>query len=522
MIQQNLSTRLLVAGLLLGWAANFLFYGKAIGLSLPLFVLSGLLILAILGRSKAIRPVWANLWLLLPLTFFAVMAAIRSNPFLAFFNVATTAGLLALTGHFYTGGRVGSLGLAGYPVVLARASLNSLVQAAPLLPAAIDTTSLRRQGQFHFFPVLRGSLLALPVLGVFTLLLASADLVFAAYIRSFFHLEFLSDILHLSWRATLILAVGWLAAGGLAYSLLREKRVETAWEGLGRFAQPLNYLGFVEAATVLALIDLLFLAFVAIQFAYLFGGLTNITVEGFSYAHYARRGFFELVAVSCLTFCLVLGLHGLAGRDSLRRQRIFNSLSTLLVALVLVMLVSAFRRLHLYEAAFGFTELRLYVHVFMVWLGLLFAWFLLTLWLRPERFAIGAFTAALGFLATLNLLNPDAFIARQNVARFILNQQAILQGDAFFDPASPYTRDASRQLDTHYLSTLSYDAVPVLVPALHQLPAEERAALCYALEQQMRSLTDPRYQPWPAFHLGRQRAHHALHFTRWQAQCTNT
>ena len=53
------------------------------------------------------------------------------------------------------------------------------------------------------------------------------------------------------------------------------------------------------------------------------------------------------------------------------------------------MLVSAFKRLLLYEMAYGFTEMRIYPHVFMIWLGLLLGWFLVTLWFKPGRFAIG-------------------------------------------------------------------------------------------------------------------------------------
>jgi hypothetical protein len=47
----------------------------------------------------------------------------------------------------------------------------------------------------------------------------------------------------------------------------------------------------------------------------------------------------------------------------------------------------------------------------------------------------------MGFLTTLNLVNPDAFIVRQNVARYW----------------------AAGDLDADYLESLSADAVPALV-----------------------------------------------------------
>src|SRR6185369_16696657 len=69
-------------------------------------------------------------------------------------------------------------------------------------------------------------------------------------------------------------------------------------------------IGIIESLIVLGSVDLLFAAFVLIQFAYFFGGQRNISLEGLTYSDYARRGFFELVAVSVLTLALVLLLEG--------------------------------------------------------------------------------------------------------------------------------------------------------------------------------------------------------------------
>ena len=95
---------------------------------------------------------------------------------------------------------------------------------------------------------------------------------------------------------------------------------------------------------------------------------------------------------------MILALNAITRREA-RQGLAFNISSTILVALTCVMLVSAFKRLLLYEDFYGFTEMRLYPHVFMVWLGLLLAWFVVTLWLRPDRFAIGLLIAAFGFVA---------------------------------------------------------------------------------------------------------------------------
>jgi hypothetical protein len=160
-----------------------------------------------------------------------------------------------------------------------------------------------------------------------------------------------------------------------------------------------------------------------------------------------------------------------------------------MVGLVLILLASAFQRLLLYEAAYGYTQLRLYSHVFMVWLGATFIWSLLTLWLRPNRFAVGAFLATLSFLITLNVVNPDAFIAGQNLTRY----------------------QTTGKLDTPYLTTLSDDAIPILVQVVNQVSNNDQQILSNHLHNRLgRMQENTNWQRWPSFHLARWRAYNIL------------
>jgi hypothetical protein len=177
------------------------------------------------------------------------------------------------------------------------------------------------------------------------------------------------------------------------------------------------------------------------------------------------------------------------------------------------MLASAFQRMRLYEAAYGYTELRLYVIVFIIWLAVLLIWFALTLWRWPDRFAIGMFVVAAGYLATLNLLNPDAFIVRQNLARY----------------------RASGDLDAAYLVRLSADAVPGLYRTLAEVQgdgqpvfslscdpywADENEEECMTtlsgilfedlLDRYSDMQEDAGWRRWQSFHLSRQRAYQLM------------
>ncbi len=483
-------SRLLLVALLLGWCVDQLFYGKLLGVSVPLFVLMLLAALYLLGRLEDVRPVKRNLWLMLPLAFFSSMVFVRAGGFITLLNVLAVLALLALLEYFYAAGRIERLGLIGYWLALLLTMGNAMLRAGPVVGQGVKLGAVRRRGLPRLMPMLRGLVIALPVLIVFTCLLASADMIFANYLAAILRLDFLVNLQDFFWQAIIVMSSAWLVAGGLAYALSRRTEGnEEPWESaLARLPRTFS-LGFVESATVMVLVDVLFLLFGLVQFAYLFGGKANIRVEGFTYAEYARRGFFELLAVALLTLGLILGLHRLAWRETRRQSVMFNLLGTVMVALVMVLLASAFFRMTLYEDAYGYTQLRLYAHVFEIWLAAAFIWLLATLWVWPNRFAIGAFVALLGFLATLNLINPDAFITQQNLARY----------------------QATGKLDAQYLTEFSDDAVPALAQGLGQLSGDEQGIVRDYLQHRLESMEhDAGWREWPSFNLARWQAYDAL------------
>jgi hypothetical protein len=292
----------------------------------------------------------------------------------------------------------------------------------------------------------------------------------------------LDDTAELMARFILAALTAWVCMGGLAYGL-RGKATPTP---TARPAVIGTQLGFTETATVLVSVNALFAAFVAIQLRYFFGGQSNINVAGFTYSDYARRGFFELVIVAVITLGLGMVLQNITRRETRIAVVGFKVLCVVLAALTGVILVSAYQRLQLYEDAYGFTRLRVFSHVLMVWIGVLLAVFALTVLLsRPRLFVFGLLLALLGFAATLNMLNPDAFIARHNVLRY--------QGTG--------------KLDVIYLVTLSDDALPQLLPLLDGPDTEISETVGRALHYRLNELDSWKADAgWPGWHLARARA----------------
>jgi hypothetical protein len=226
------------------------------------------------------------------------------------------------------------------------------------------------------------------------------------------------------------------------------------------FAPGRPMLGITEVATALAALDLLFLLFVIVQFRYLFGGDALVQVTpGLTYAEYARRGFFELVFAVVLVVPVLLAADWLLERRIRRDDAVFRSLAGVQIGLVLAITASAFQRLRLYHASYGLTESRFYAMVLLMWIGAMLFWLAATV-LRGRRdlFAFGTLASGLATVGLLFVISPDAVIARANVARMA-------------------SADAPVRFDVAYATSLSADAVPVLLDALPALPHDVQCPL---------------------------------------------
>ena len=159
-----------------------------------------------------------------------------------------------------------------------------------------------------------------------------------------------------------------------------------------------------------------------------------------NYATYAHEGFFQLVIAGFIILGVLLAVPNRAVLASPAARRWFNIVSTVLVVTTLPLLASAARRMVLYEHVYGFTTLRVWSQACTALLALLVLWRAVTLWTRPERFAVGLVASCVICLVGMNVVNPDALIARENLA-------LVSEG---------------RPLDVDYLNTLSTDAAPVI------------------------------------------------------------
>ena len=429
---------LAVLALIAGVAFNYLFYGREIGISYPLFAIVFYCLFWVASRRQILFRMDFGWFLFIPILLLSAAFAIHSNPVLLALNFLLIPPLVL----FQTTLLVYRYEWSSLRLVirfLARL-LRQIFGNAPKV--FLEVISLARiadriepEKRKTLKDIFIGLIISVPLLVIVIALLAEADTVFQNLIVNVLKpLEFISSI-PFAERVGVIAIITVILFGYLAVVL------KVKVEGVSAPTER-NTVGLdtTIVTTVLAMVNAVYILFCGIQFTYLFGGEEVIrSVPDYTYAEYARRGFSELIVVTIINLSvLLIGLHFTKNDGKL--ARLVRVLRCLLVLCTVIILYSAHLRLKLYEEAYGYTYARIFAHTFIAFLFILFLLTLYKLWRRElpllKAFAIAALLA----YTTLNYVNVDAIIARKNIDR--------------------YSRTGKIDLD--YLQELSYDAIPEL------------------------------------------------------------
>ncbi|WNF23963.1 DUF4173 domain-containing protein [Mesobacillus jeotgali] len=281
--------------------------------------------------------------------------------------------------------------------------------------------------------VLIGVGISLPLLFVIVNLLVSADQQFGnllgAFPRWLLGLKIEEQVLR-----TIAVAIYTLAIFGLL-QVLRTKQQVPAED-----PKPTGRISWdsVISLTVLTLLNIVYLLFVAVQFQYFF---SETLKAGFTYAEFARRGFFELLFVTMLNLLIISTIVSYVDKTSKFLTLAIRSLLSLLVTFSGVMLYSAFLRLLMYEEAYGFTFARVLAHSFMVFLLVILCYSFMRIWM--ERLSLVRFyiISAIIFYTIINTIQLDQYVVDRNLERY----------------------SETGKIDIHYLNSLSYEGVEGLV-----------------------------------------------------------
>ena len=406
--------------------STFFLYKNLSGITVILFVGSTIWLCRYAIKYENITPkknraIYEVLLLLL-----GISTVLTGNSFIIFFNyVFMFLLVLCLLLHHYYPDETWNFGTYFSSLILSVMGAVSMIGIPYADWKAYHTEQKGRKNDVlpH---ILLGLLISIPLLLIVLTLLASADIVFSHILSSVF-----SDIFHLPTLIgiTLLFVFFFLSSYcGLRYMNKRDL-----------FSQETEQKKYsaVTAITMLLPITFAYLVFSVVQIIYLFMGKMALPAD-YTYATYAREGFFQLLAVSVINVLLVVILQWL-----FRKHVLLQILLTIVSACTYIMIASSALRMLLYIQVYHLTFLR----VLVLWTLAVLAFFLIGILIQIYRpafplFRYGVLLFSVCYLL-LSLSHVDYFIARYDL-------------QTVSDTGSP---------DYSYIVGLSTDAAPALVGA---------------------------------------------------------
>lgn len=310
--------------------------------------------------------------------------------------------------------------------------------------------------------ILLGIGISIPFLIFVTILFCSADAVFKDFVTGIFDFDFkIADVIGVLFTFVMVLLTSYCCI-----RFFNRKEISEDVPDFRRF-EP------IIANTILSLTGILYLLFSSIQILYLFLG--NMTLpDGYTYAEYAREGFFQLLFVSLLNIVLVLFF-----LSFFRENKFLKVLLTIISGCTYIMLASSALRMCMYISIYRLTSLRIFVLWFLALLAFLLAGVIILIY--KHKFPIFRYMLVIVsvFYIGLSFAHPDYWIAKYNLSH-------------------PAPSMETYEIGNEYLQHLSADAAPAIVSCKEPWVENYRNRIIKEYKKDIRSFN---FSTWNAYRL---------------------
>ncbi len=266
--------------------------------------------------------------------------------------------------------------------------------------------------------VLKSLIIVIPIVVIVLVLLSNADMIFDNIFASIFRkikdaffYKFFDNII----GKLILLIIMFVAIGVDLLYLLKDYSKKKNNELKSNFK--------IDTFTTKLLISILNIIYVVFDFIQIKSLMLHQVSSGFNYAEYARKGFFELMAVSVINIAIILISKKFENSIKEKDKKYINIMSLIMVFLTLIIIVSSFLRMNLYESAYGYTVLRLYVYVALITECIIMIPTVMYIFNSKVNIVKYYMIIFVGVYTIINFMNFDYLIAERNINRYYKNNK---------------------------------------------------------------------------------------------------
>lgn len=246
-------------------------------------------------------------------------------------------------------------------------------------------------------------IIALIVIG----LLCSADNEFAKIFSTIFKDINIFNVSELTGRIIIIIIAFFYFAGFFMNMLDKEN-------GLKEFEKD-EKAEKKESYTIrmmITVLNLVYLVFCFTQIKVLF------TEQNIKYSEFARKGFFQLMIVSLINIVMILKANNKNLRENEKQDKYKKTMCIVMVIFTLIIIISAFARMTLYQQNYGYTRLRILVDYTLITEIILLIPTIIYILKNKIDLIKTYFVIIITMYCLVNFINIDKIIMKNNFNRY--------------------------------------------------------------------------------------------------------
>lgn len=245
--------------------------------------------------------------------------------------------------------------------------------------------------------------IALIVIG----LLCSADNEFAKIFSTIFKDINIFNVSELTGRIIIIIIAFFYFAGFFMNMLDKEN-------GLKEFEKE-EKIEKKESYTIrmmLTVLNVVYLVFCFTQIKVLF------TEQNIKYSEFARKGFFQLMIVSLINIVMILKANNKNLKETEKQEKYKKTMCIVMVIFTLIIIISAFARMTLYQQNYGYTRLRILVDLTLITEIILLIPTIIYILKNKIDLIKTYFVIIITMYCLVNFINIDKIIMKNNFNRY--------------------------------------------------------------------------------------------------------
>ena len=376
---------------------SILLYQKILGINVILLTIPLLLVLYKFLKDNDLIKNKKGLLFMIPIIILSITYFVYDNIFKEF-NILVIPALYLLM-YVYTIRPTNNL--ITLIVQMARTAFKPLDKVSNFIKETKQSLEERLKIKGDNKKKIKSIIVVIPVVIVVLVLLSSADMVFG---------NMFSSVLDIFQDTPIDNIIGRMIVGVILF-IYMGSLMKYLYESFPQEKDEDRYVK-AEEFTIKLLLTTLNVIYVIFDIIQIHSLMLHHVGDKINYAEYARSGFFQLMFISILNIIILL----ISKRNSNTK---YNKIMELLMTgLTLIIIISSFLRMHLYEATYGYTLLRLGVYIILTTEVILLIPTIL--YILKEKYPIlkSYLIVVVSVYTFINLFSIENIITKNNINRY--------------------------------------------------------------------------------------------------------